>query len=74
MGKVVNKIPEKMKEYMENEKINQSELSRRLKIDRSTTSLLIRGERGQYMQFDILNRICQTLKVTPNDLLWEEED
>jgi DNA-binding Xre family transcriptional regulator len=73
LGKIVNRVPEFMRMYIEKERISQAELARRINADPSTITLILQGKRGKQVQLDILERLCLLLNVTPNDLLWEED-
>lgn len=73
MGKLVNRIPEYIQDYIDKEGINRSELARRMDVSPSTITLILQGKRGKQVQLDIVERLCLLLEITPNDLLWQEE-
>jgi DNA-binding Xre family transcriptional regulator len=73
MGRVINRIPVYFESYMEKTGVTQRELASRIGVSESLMSRIMKGERSLSVKMKTLEKICNLMKVTPNDLLWEED-
>jgi len=71
VGKVVNRIPESLQNYMDKNEINQRQLAAKLDISEAAVSRILSGGIIKNVNLEILYKICNAIGVTPNDLLWE---
>lgn len=74
MGHVINRIPEFFERYMKEEDVTQRELAVRIGVSESLMSRIMKGERSLSVKMKSLEKICNLLNLTPNDLLWEEDE
>lgn len=62
----------RLKELLRERGITQSDLARRIGVDKNT---ITRWTRSRVMiQLDVLDRICTELNVTPNDIFVQVKD
>lgn len=61
-------ITNKLSEIAGRKRIKMSEISRMTGIGYSTVQRLYNNEVGR-IEFDVLNKLCNFLECTPNDLL-----
>jgi len=73
MGKVTNHLPEILTKYMKNEGISQVELAEKLGVSDGFLSRLRRRQSADSIRLEFLDKICDLLDLTPNDILWQED-
>lgn len=74
MGTVTNKIADVLYRYKKEKGYNNKALADELEVSESYVSRILREARGKQIDLEVLNRICAKLNLTPNDLLWEEDE
>lgn len=74
MGKMVNRIPELLRQYAKEKGLGVEKLGNELNVSQSYISRLLRDQTPDSFRFDFTERVCHLLDLTPNDLLWEEDE
>lgn len=74
MSEIVNRIPELLQQYRDEKGLGQAELAELLEVSESFMSRAIRGQMTDSIKFTFLKKVCNLLEITPNDILWQEED
>jgi DNA-binding Xre family transcriptional regulator len=73
VGTVTNRIAEVLEQHKKEKGWNNKDLAKELGVSQSYVSRVLRETRGKHVSIEVLNRICDKLQLTPNDLLWEED-
>jgi DNA-binding Xre family transcriptional regulator len=77
VGKVINRFPEYFEKYKkeqyEKKGLTQADIAKKWKVNASTLSRYANGYVAG-MPFAFIDVVCRDMGITPNDLMWQEDD